>query len=151
IGVDVVGTIWDEDERAALAAPRVDYLGAMGHDALPALYRAALCVIVPNIETADGEYEGFGLVACEAAAAGGVVLAARRDGLLDAVIDGETGVLLPSGDAEAWRAAIADVASWPADRRRDFTARAMATARERYSWERASRDTVDVYREVLSG
>jgi hypothetical protein len=37
------------------------------------------------------EYEGFGLVATEAAASGGIVLAANLDGLKDAVMNNRIG------------------------------------------------------------
>jgi phosphatidylinositol alpha-1,6-mannosyltransferase len=68
------------------------------------LARAAICV-VPNIAV-DGDIEGFGIVALEAAAAGCPLLASRLEGLCDAVVDGESGTLLPAGDVGAWTDAI---------------------------------------------
>ncbi len=46
--------------------------------------------------------EGFGLVTVEAAVRGTMVLAADIEGIRDAVIDGQTGFLLPSGRPEEW-------------------------------------------------
>lgn len=143
--LQVAGTKWDETETAALGDPRVEYLGKLEGDALASAYREALCVIVPNIDTETGEYEGFGLVAAEAAAAGGLVLASAHGGLRDAVIDGETGLLIKTGDAAAWRDAIARIAGWSRTERQAFLAHAQARATEHYSWARVARETRAVY------
>ena len=143
--LEVAGTIWDDNERAALEAPRVRYLGRLDQ---PALYRrmaAAMCVIVPNIELENGEFEGFGLVAVEAAMVGGVVVAARHAGLREAVRDGETGFLVTPGDAARWIERITDIAGWVPERRAKFTERARAAAARYYNWDRVARDTVRHY------
>ena len=46
-------------------------------------------------------YEGWGMVAVEAAAAGAAVLGTNIDGLRDAVSDGESGLLVPADDVDA--------------------------------------------------
>jgi glycosyltransferase involved in cell wall biosynthesis len=51
--------------------------------------------------------EGFGNVALEAHAAGKPVVAARATGVVDAVIDGVSGMLVPVGDAQALASALA--------------------------------------------
>lgn len=149
IRVKVAGPIWDKAEAAILDDPRVDYLGSLDKDALVAEYRNALCVIVPNIEPASGEFEGFGLVAVEASAVGGVVLASATGGLVEAVIDGETGFLVPPGDAAAWRDKIAEVAAWDEARRSEYLATAMARSRQVYSWGRVADDLLKIYDKAL--
>ena len=141
----VAGTGWAEDEAFVTRHPRVRFLGGLGQAELARAYGRALCVIVPNIELANGEFEGFGLVAPEAAACGGVVLAARTGGLTSAVRDGETGFLLPPGDAAGWKAQIEIVAAWSEAQRSDFTRNAAKVATEHYSWPRAARETFAVY------
>jgi len=145
ITLDVAGTGWDDDEIAALDNPRVRHLGSLHGPALVHAYAEALAVIVPNIETATGEYEGFGLVAPEAAACGGVVIASRSGGLTDAVLEGETGLLVTAGDASQWQAALCDVGNWSGARRREFTAAAQDRAHAHFSWGRAARETLDAY------
>ena len=51
--------------------------------------------------------EGFGAAILEASAAGKPVVAARATGIIDAVLDGVTGILVPVGDAPALAAAAA--------------------------------------------
>lgn len=151
ITLDVAGTPWDADEEAALDHPRVRFLGRLDADALRSAYAGALAVIVPNQPMADGTYEGFGLVAVEAAAAGGLVLASRHGGLTDAVIDGETGFLLPEGDAEAWITRIGELAGWSLADRQAFTTKAREKAVAYYSWTRVANETRSIYDAPASG
>ncbi|HAU21561.1 MAG TPA: hypothetical protein DCS24_03035, partial [Erythrobacter sp.] len=89
--LQVAGSVWDKTEASALDHPRVEFLGTKSQHDLAELYANALCIVLPNLELPNGEFEGFGLVACEGASAGGVVLAAKTGGLTDAVVDGRTG------------------------------------------------------------
>ena len=57
--------------------------------------------------------EGFGNVALEANAAGKPVVAAGATGVLDAVVDGVTGLLVPVGDARALAGALKKVIEDP--------------------------------------
>ncbi|MDJ1006800.1 MAG: glycosyltransferase family 4 protein [Paracoccaceae bacterium] len=145
VHLDVAGTIWDAEEERALSAPRVHYLGALDPGALRLAYANASCVVVPNIPVDGSDFEGFGLVAAEAAAAGGLVLAAAHTGLEDAVIDGETGLKLPAGDASAWASALIDVLQWTEEKRQRFLTRAVETAQRHYSWDRVARSTFQAY------
>jgi glycosyltransferase involved in cell wall biosynthesis len=149
ITLRVVGTIWDDDERAALDDARVIFVGPCHGDALIREYSSALCVVVPNINVPTREFEGFGLTAVEAAASGGLALVSHHSGLREAVIDGVTGFHLPPGDAVAWAQKIQDIRNWPDSRRRAFIANAIATARQRYSWERVARETLFAYAQEL--
>lgn len=146
VTLKVAGPIWDKSEEAALQHPRVEYLGSVFGEELAELRRRAGVVVMPNTALRTGDFtEGFGLSALESARDGGVVLAANLDGLADAVAHGETGYLLPPGEPQAWRDAIAFVAGWSRRERQAFLARAQVILRERYSWDRVARDTLDAY------
>jgi glycosyltransferase involved in cell wall biosynthesis len=138
----VAGRPWDIAEEAALTDPRIDDLGALSQSRLAAVARGAVAVVMPNLPSEPGVVEGFGLIAVEAAAAGAVVLAARVDGYTASVVEGETGRLLPPGDADAWAAAIAEVSDWSAERRAAFGAGAQAAARARFDWAETARATL---------
>ena len=78
--------------------------------------------------------EAFGVSAAEAMAAGRPVVATAVGGLKDIVVDGETGLLVPPGDPDALRAAIARLLGDPSERERMGSA-----GRERASRYAASR------------
>lgn len=91
--------------RALVAAGRVRFAGTPGDDAVAALARDAVALLHPS------RYEGFGLPVIEAMSAGVPVLAAREPAAEE--VAGGFATLLPSGDADAWAAAITSVAPPP--------------------------------------
>jgi glycosyltransferase involved in cell wall biosynthesis len=143
--LDVAGTVWDDGEKQALDADRVNFLGALSKDDLRQAYADADCVIIPNIDTNQGAFEGFGLVAVEAASSGALVLVSDHTGLKDAVIDGETGLSLPPGDAAAWTGAVLDVLGWSDEKRTSFVENAIRVAKDYYSWPRVANGTFKAY------
>lgn len=141
----VAGTVWAQSEGEALRRPRVDYIGPQDPEAMARLYARALCVVTPNIVLPNGEFEGFGLVATEAAACGGVSLASACGGLREAVIDGVTGFLVPSGEPDAWVSKVVEISGWPRETRSTFIERSVAETAARYSWARVAAETVAAY------
>ena len=73
---------------------RVFMLGKISDDEKNWFFDNAYYFIMPNIHV-DGDAEGFGIVAIEAAAHGLPVIASDVDGLRDAVIDQKTGFIIP--------------------------------------------------------
>jgi phosphatidylinositol alpha-1,6-mannosyltransferase len=112
--------------------PRTHSLGRIDSAELAALIRAADVVVMPNVATPEAQdVEGFGLAAIEATALGGRLLAARIDGIVDAVVDGVTGTLVPAGDAKAWIAAVRQALAEP--RTEASVAATAAATRAQYS------------------
>ena len=68
--------------------------GYLEDDLLQALYQDCTCFALPTGEDEDGQVEGFGLVFTEAHAHSKPVVAGRSGGVVDAVLDGETGLLV---------------------------------------------------------
>ncbi|RED98004.1 glycosyltransferase family 4 protein [Marinoscillum furvescens] len=68
--------------------------------------------VMPNIEI-PGDYEGFGLVALEAASQGTLTLAANVDGIPSAVKDNQNGYLIEGGNAQAWTDKIMELIEQP--------------------------------------
>jgi phosphatidyl-myo-inositol dimannoside synthase len=103
-----------EPVRAAAAAAgvsgRVHLLGSGDDETRETAMRGADLFVQPNIRV-PGDMEGFGLVTIEAALRGTPVVAAALEGILDAVVDGETGILLSSEDPDAWVRCVTDLVS----------------------------------------
>ncbi|UPG91120.1 glycosyltransferase family 4 protein [Luteibacter aegosomaticola] len=146
MGLLVVGKDWDPDEVAALReSSRVDYREVVSSAELFALRRSATVVVMPNIPSGGTDVEGFGLTAVEAGADGGVLLASGIEGIVDAVIDGTTGFLLPAGDASAWVGKILEVAAWELTRRARFIASCQAAIGDHYAWPVVAERTLAAY------
>jgi glycosyltransferase involved in cell wall biosynthesis len=81
--------------------PGVHALGPLPHALAIEALRRSLFAVAPSLLP-----ESFGIVALEAAAAGKPAIASDVGGLSDIVADGETGLLVPPGDADALKAAL---------------------------------------------
>ena len=98
--------------RSAGAESNVELLGFRPLADLPDLYRSA------HVFCSPAEYEGFGQVAIEAMACGCPVVASGAGGGGEAVVDGETGLLVAPNDAAATAAALDAILGDPARRLR---------------------------------
>lgn len=110
--------------------------------ALADLYRAADLLCVPS------HNESFGLVAVEAQACGTPVVAARVGGLVTAVADGTSGVLVDDHDPKRWAAVLGSLLAAP-ERRARLSAGALTHARN-FSWGRTVHGLLEVYRDTLA-
>ena len=79
----------------------VDFLGHQGAEQLEQSFRVGWVHAVPSRSP-----ESFGLTAAEGMMRGTAVVATRAGGLAEIVVDGETGLLVPPGDAAALRDAL---------------------------------------------
>lgn len=141
----VIGTPWDKSEEVGLKHPQVEFQGRKPQAELAQRFAKAGCVVVPNIERETREFEGFGLIACEAASAGGFVLASDTGGLRDAVQHGATGYLVEPGNAQEWATKIGEVLALSRSERSQFLARSQELAQRHYSWSRVAAQTAEVY------
>jgi glycosyltransferase involved in cell wall biosynthesis len=117
-------------------------LGFVPHDELLGLYGRAAVVACPS------RREGFGVACAEAMAHGRPVVASAVGGLLDLVVDGETGLLVPPGDVGALRAALERLLA-DAELRRRLGSAARARARDALSWERSVALTLSAYADAV--
>ena len=105
---------------------------------LAELYARAAVVACPS------HREGFGVACLEAMAHGRPVVAGAVGGLLDLVVNGETGILVEPGNVPALRAALERLL---ADRelRRRMGEAGRKRAADHFSWAAVTRKTLDVY------
>ncbi len=93
----------------------IRFPGEVADDELPGLYAVADVFAMPcRSRWAGLEVEGFGIVFMEAAAAGKPSVAGRSGGAAEAVIDGETGLVVDGSDDGAVADALVSLLRDPA-------------------------------------
>ena len=112
-----------------------DYVA--GED-LPAYYSGAECLILPSI------YEGFGFPPLEAMACGCPVIVSNVASLPE--VTGEAAVKVDPYDADGLAGALQTVLT-DEHLKRQLVSKGFGRAKQ-FSWERAARETLSVYREV---
>ena len=94
------------DLEARAAGLPVRFLGQATKDDLARAYAGCDLVVAPSVPAASGDQDGLPVALLEAMSAGCPVVASRIAGIDEAVVDGETGLLVPPGDAPALAAAL---------------------------------------------
>jgi len=114
------------------------------HDDAPALLASASVVVLPSAYP-----EGIPKILLEAAACGRPVVTTDRPGCRDAVVAGETGLLVPPRDPAALADALAELLA-DAPRRRRMGERARAFALSEFSDASVVRQTFETYASLLA-
>jgi glycosyltransferase involved in cell wall biosynthesis len=122
------------------ARSRVSVPGYVSPASLAAHYAAAGIFAFPSLD------EGFGMPVLEAMAAGAAVLTSRCSALPE--VAGDAALLVDPTDTASIGQALRDLTERE-DLRRELAQRGMARARL-FTWEKAVRETWDVYRELLA-
>nr|WP_297861133.1 glycosyltransferase [Meiothermus sp.] len=130
-----------EEQAARLGiGDRVRFLGAR-KDVAECLAQAHIFVLASN-------YEGFPLSILEAMRAGLPVVASNVGGVAEAVIDGETGFLVPRGDVHALRSRLAQLIENP-QLRTQMGMAGRARYKAHFTLEQMLEKTLAVYEKVL--
>lgn len=122
-------------------AHNVRFVGHVTESEKTHLLRA--CEVFIMLSRQDGVFvEGFGLAFLEAAVHGKPVVAGRHGGVLDVVIDGETGIVVPPTDVSAVAAAIRYLVENPEEAGRMGTAARERATRE-FAWQRTIAESLE--------
>ena len=119
---------------------QVSFLGFVADT--PAFLEGIDIFVLPSL------YEGLGVAALEAMAAGKAVVASRIGGLTESIADGVTGSLTPPRDPAALSAAIARLIDDPG-LARAMGQRAAAHVRDHFALEQMAAQNEDYYYELL--
>ena len=150
----IVGMTHDEEFHQQLlgmvkragVADSVHFLGQVPDEHLIALYRGcSLFVLTP--QTIGTQFEGFGLIYLEANACGKPVVGSYGCGAEEAIVNGETGFLVPAGQPEATAQAMERLLSNPG-----LAEQMGAAGRERahlMSWDVTAAKLLEQYEEAL--
>lgn len=150
-GLDVRGVIVGEGPSLEILQKLTEELSLEGIITFPGFqlnlmpYVAAMDIFVaPSLK------EGLSLAALEAMALGRPVVASGVGGLLEAVADGISGILVPPGNVSALADALEPLVADPAARRR-MGERARQIVRAEFSAEGMVRSLEAVYRDMMGG
>jgi len=117
----------------------VEILGLVDDDTRDRLLATSDVFVLPSRAGADGRTgEGFGIVYAEAAAAGLPIVAGNQGGVVDAVDDGVSGILVDPADAGQVAKAVIGLLL-DEERRSRMSAQAGAWS-ERFLWDRVAAD-----------
>lgn len=146
----MLGVPLDNIELGDLAAKndQIVLLGKIPYDKLLQTYLHTDIFVMPNRHV-EGDFEGFGLVALEAASLGAICVASEVDGIPSAVKDGENGFLLPAGDKKAWTSKIKQLTttSLLSEARAKFEA---YFNQQQMSWEEMSAQYLAAFEQLLA-
>jgi glycosyltransferase involved in cell wall biosynthesis len=95
------------EKQAAGLGERVRFLGALDSAAVAEWMQRGALLAAPSLTARDGDAEGLPTVIVEAAASALPAVGTRHSGIPEAVVDGETGFLVPESDARSLAGRIA--------------------------------------------
>lgn len=155
VRLEVVG---DGAERAALeahaveagVADRVRFHGFVSREELGRRFAACDAFVLPAVVDAKGDVEGLGVVLIEALSHGRPVIASAAGGIVDIVRDGETGLLVPPGDADALARAIVRYVEEP-ELAASMAAAGRAHVEREFSWPVVIDRLTALYEGLVSG
>jgi glycosyltransferase involved in cell wall biosynthesis len=122
---------------------RVEFMGFVSEEEKIAMLQRAHVVVNPSSK------EGWGVTVIEANACGTPVIASDVPGLRDAVVDGETGYLVPFGDVEACARRTLEVLQDDVLRRR-LSEAAIAHAKT-FNWDDSAEAVLRIIEQVIQG
>ena len=133
------GTLWPGPLIGKGLAGEVHFLGFVPDEDLPALYNLALAEVYPSL------YEGFGLPPLEAMACGLPAVVSNVASLPEVV--GDAGLLIDPHDVDELTVAMWRILN-DGGLREELQDKGVRQA-ERFSWERAARETQAIYELAL--
>jgi glycosyltransferase involved in cell wall biosynthesis len=125
-------------------AGRVRFLGRKGRGEVPALFKGADLFVLPS-----RAHEGLPVVCAEAMAAGNAVIATRSGGAPEAVLHGQTGLIVEREDVAGLAVALRELCA-DTDRRETF-GRAGKERAHLFSWPEITDQYEALYRDLAVG
>ncbi len=125
---------------------KVFLLGRVDDKLLRLLYSSANVFVMPNIKV-ENDFEGFGIVAIEAAAAGLPVVASNIEGIGDAIKHNKNGFLAKSGCVKDFSKVILRLIENEKERA-SFGLQSKKFTLEEYSWDKVIEGYLKAYESV---
>ncbi|MDL1893897.1 glycosyltransferase family 4 protein [Sphingobacteriales bacterium CHB3] len=128
----------------------VHFAGKVSQQELVRYMNACDVFAMTSRMTSSGDCEGYGIAAVEAALCGKPAVVSGESGLAEAIVDGETGIVVPPNDVQATSAALIRLLS---DRnlRRHMGENAQARALREQTWCRRGAEMESALRGLVEG
>ncbi len=128
----------------------VHLLGWQDRPAILALLEEAHVFVLSSVTASDGDHEGMPVVLREAQAAGLPTVTSNHAGNPEAIVNGESGFVVPERDPEA----LAERLAWLIDHPEvwpEFGRRGRRHVEEHFDMRRLNRRLVGIYEDVVAG
>jgi phosphatidylinositol alpha-1,6-mannosyltransferase len=125
----------------------VKLLGRVSDELRTNLYLSSDVFVMPNIKV-EGDMEGFGLVAQEAATAELPVVGSNMEGIADAIVNGKNGFLVETGSIKGYVEKINELLADDI-KRKSFGKKARKYTLEKYNWGNIAEKYIEVYKEII--
>jgi glycosyltransferase involved in cell wall biosynthesis len=126
---------------------RVRFTGPLDHRAVLSLMATADVFVMPSVRDSRGNVDGLPIVVLEAMAAGKPVVATDVSGMRLAVVDGETGYLVPERDSTALARAVSELLADP-DRAAEMGRAGRLRVEEELNWDAVASVHDRLYRQA---
>jgi len=146
--------VGDDQGRTGYREELESQIGRIGAEGIihltgPCRDMAAAYMLADVVVSASTDPEAFGRVAAEAHAMGRPVIASDHGGARETVIAGETGWLVPPGDADALAQTLRTALTITGEERETVARRAIAHIRDNYTKPQMCAATLAVYDELI--
>ena len=146
--------VGDDQGRTGYREDLEAQIGRIGAESIihltgPCRDMAAAYMLADVVVSASTDPEAFGRVAAEAHAMGRPVIASDHGGACETVIAGETGWLVPPGDADALAQALRTALAMTGEERETLARRAITHIRDNFTKSQMCAATLAVYDELL--
>ncbi len=151
----VVGLSTEQEAFQQLAeqlrvGDHVHFLGKLDDEHLLQAYNAADLFVMTSRYTEDGDFEGYGIAVIEAALFRLPAVVSGNSGLAEAVVNGETGVVVPPEDPESTAQAIMRFLE-NRDLLHEMSAKARLYALRECTWDARGNEYERLLRSVIDG
>jgi len=120
----------------------IEMTGKLSDDQKTEFLLKAKIIILPS------RFEGWGIVAVEAAACGKPVIGFNIPGLKDAIVDGETGILVEAGNIDKLKKTLVEL--WNDENRCEKLGRNGRKRAENFKWDKIAAQQEEFYKMVVN-
>ena len=126
---------------------RVDFLGGIKNESLPAFYQTSDVVVFPSVIADGGDREGFGLVLVEALGCECATVVTDLPAMQDIISDGKTALVVPQYDSQQITEKVLRLLK-ETELRRSLGKRGRRYVLQRFDWENVIRQYTDLIHSV---